>query len=448
MTDITHQRRNAPLQIEYLSTDSLKPTPGAPRLHPKSQIKSLIKSIQAFGFNVPILVDGDNQIIAGHARLEAASKLGLMELPVIRMEHLTALQLKAFMVAENRLAELGAWDERALSTILLELSEIDLDFDIEATGFALAEIELKIEGLEQPLEEEQEQILVSSGVPVAQIGDLWVMGNHRLMCGNSLTPETWSSLMDGAHAALVMTDPPYNVPGHGHVSGLGKYRHREFPMATGELDKAGFTDFLQTAMQHAHDWSLPGSIHYWAMDWRSTVEIGSAGNAVYDRHLNICVWVKNCPTMGSFYRSQHEFFFVFAKGGAPSRNNIQLGRFGRSRSNVWHYPGAASLARTSEEGNPLAMHSTVKPLAQFCDILLDASARHDIVADPFAGSGTTLIAAEKLGRKARLIELDPMYCDTIIRRWCRWTGEEAIRASDGLTFSAIEAEVQQVGEPQ
>ena len=441
MTDLSPARRNAPLRIEYLATTSLKPMPGAPRKHPASQVRMLAKSIEAFGFNVPILVDGEDRIVAGHARVTAAGRCGMTELPAVRIEHLNETQLKAFTLADNRLAELARWDDQLLGTILLELSELDLDFDIEATGFSVAEIDLRIEGLEDATAG-PEELPVCSGPPVVQPGELWAMGDHKLLCGNALDEASWKSLMGDERAALVVTDPPYNVPIDGHVSGLGKHHHRDFPMAVGEMDETEFTALLANAMRQAHAWSVPGSVHYWAMDWRHVVEVGSAGRAIYERFLNMCVWQKSAPGMGSFYRSQHELFFVFAKGGASSRNNIQLGRFGRSRSNVWTYPGAASLARTSEEGNPLAMHPTVKPLALIGDILLDASARGDIIADPFAGSGTSVIAAEKLGRKARAIELDPRYCDTIIRRWRNWTGEDAVRVADGMTFASLERQVE------
>ena len=207
------------------------------------------------------------------------------------------------------------------------------------------------------------------------------------------------------------------------------------------MSQAEFTEFLRSSMEHAHRWSKPGSVHVWAMDWRHANEITAAGQAVYERYLNMAVWVKDRPGMGSWLRSQHELFFIFGKGGAAMRNNVQLGRFGRSRSNVWNYPSAASVAMTSPEGNPLAMHPTVKPLALIADILLDASIKGDIVTDPFMGSGTTLIAAEKLGRVARGIELDPAYCDTIIRRWQRWTGETAVRVADGVPFPALEADL-------
>lgn len=327
-----------------------------------------------------------------------------------------------------------------LRTILLDLHGLDLDFDIEATGFAEIEIELRIEGLDSNGEDGEVDASVGTGPAITRLDDVWQLGEHRLLCGNALEEGSWTMLMGEDRAALVVTDPPYNVPIDGHVSGLGAHKHREFAMAVGEMSAAEFTDFLRGAMATAHNWSAPGSVHTWAMDWRHVVEIGGAGQTVYERFLNMAVWSKNQPGMGSFYRSQHELFFIFAKGGAPSRNNVQLGRFGRSRSNVWNYPSAVSLARTAEEGNPLAMHPTVKPLALNCDVLLDASIKGDIVADPFMGSGTTLIAAEKLGRKARGIELDPAYCDTIIRRWQRWTGEAAVRVADGMTFPALDAE--------
>jgi DNA modification methylase len=432
-------QRNRQLSIEHLPPDQLTAMPGAPRVHSRAQLKALIQSIKAFSFNVPVLIDADLRIIAGHARLAAAIECGLVTVPVIRIEHLSPTQIKGFMIAENRLADMSHFDEQKLGEILLELSTVDLDFDIEATGLAMAEIDLRIEGLNEP-ESDKEEVPVASGPAVVRSGDLWILGEHRLFCGNALEAASWTALLDHERAALVVTDPPFNIPVAGFVSGLGRFQHREFAMGVGEMDQVDFTTFLKTVMEQAHEWSVAGSVHYWAIDWRHVVEMGSAGQQVYDRFLNICVWNKNQPGMGSMYRSQHELFFVYAKAGAPSRNNIQLGRFGRSRSNVWSYPSAASLARTSEEGNPLSWHPTVKPLALVSDILLDASARGDIIADPFGGSGTSLIAAEKLGRKARLIELDPAYCDTIIRRWRNWTGEDAIRADDGVAFSALEIE--------
>lgn len=436
--------RNRLLEIEHLAVADLRPDPRAPRRHNRSQIKALAKSISAFGFNVPVLIDGDNVVIAGHARIAAAREVGLETVPAIRLEHLDDAAVRAFMVADNRLGDLSDWDDQRLGAILKDLSLIDLGFDIEATGFAVAEIDLRIERLGDLGDDDAADALPSPGPAVVQPGQLWQLGDHKLFCGDALQASSWEALMRDERAALVVTDAPYNVKIDGHVSGLGQHRHREFAMAAGEMSADQFATFLTTAATHAAAWSAPGSLHYWAMDWRHLPELTLAGHAAYDRQLNLCVWTKTNAGMGSFYRSQHELFMVFAKAGAPYRNNVQLGRFGRSRSNVWSYPGASNFGRGesgSGEGNPLALHPTVKPTALIADILLDASARGDIVADPFMGSGTTIIAAEKLGRRARGIELDPLYCDTIIRRWQAWTGETAVRVADGMTFAALEAGV-------
>ena len=436
-------RRNAPLHTEYLATSSLAPMPGAPREHPKSQIRALTKSFEAFGQVLPILIDADGRIISGAAQWEVAKRLGMAEVMVIRIEYLSEPQIKALMVGLNRLGDLSKWNEQALSTILLDLHQLDLDFDIEASGFTEIEIELRVEGIDNLSELEDEQVLVGDGPTVTRLGDLWQLGNdHLLLCADTLNEESWAAVMGDDLAALVVTDSPFNVPIDGHVTGQGKFKHRSFEMAVGEMSPAEFTAFLRTSMEHASRWSKPGSVHVWAMDWRHANEITAAGQAVYERYLNMAVWVKDRPGMGSWLRSQHELFFIFGKGGAPMRNNVQLGRFGRSRSNVWHYPSAASVSRSSDEGNPLSWHPTVKPLALIADILLDSTIRGDIVVDPYMGSGTTLIAAEKLGRRARGIELDPAYCDTIIRRWQRWTGETAVRVADGAPFSALEAELE------
>ena len=441
-TQLHPANRNRPLELEHLPIGDLKPDPRAPRRHKPSQIKALAKSIVAFGFNVPVLIDADGMIIAGHARVAAAGEVGLGTVPAIRLAHLDDAAVRAFMIADNRLSELSEWDDQLLGTILRELSLIDLSFDIEATGFAVAEIDLRIEGLGED-DDDGADALPPGGPSVASIGDLWKLGEHRLFCGDALQASSWEVLMGDERATLVVTDAPYNVKIDGHVSGLGRHRHREFAMAAGEMTQDQFTTFLTTAARHAAAWSTPGSVHYWAMDWRHLLELTLAGQAAYDRQLNLCAWIKGNAGMGSFYRSQHELFMVFAKGGAPHRNNVQLGRFGRSRSNVWSYPGASNFGRGergSGEGNPLALHPTVKPTALIADILLDASARGDIVADPFMGSGTTIIAAEKLGRKARGIELDPLYCDTIIRRWQAWSGQQAVRAGDGVLFDAVQSE--------
>lgn len=447
MDNPTQSHPNDRLQTEHLDPATLKPFPGTPRNHPKSQARALTKSLQAFRQALPILIDGENRIISGHLLWEVAKKLGHPEVMVIRIEYLTEPQIKGLMIALNRLGDLSSWDDAALNSILLDLHELDLDFDIEATGFTEIEIELRVQDLDFN-EPDEAPVVVGEGPTVVSAGELWKLGEHLLFAGDALQSTTWQALMAAELADAVVTDPPFNVAIDGHVTGGGKHRHREFAVGAGELSPAAFIDFLKTAMGHAHSWSKPGSVHHWAMDWRHVVEIGTAGQSAYERFLNMAVWAKNRPGMGSYLRSQHELFFIFAKCGAQARNNIQLGRFGRSRSNVWTYPSAASLAKTAEEGNPLSFHPTVKPLALICDILLDCTAKGDVVVDPFAGSGTTLIACEKLGRKARVIELDPAYCDLIIRRWQHWTGETAVRLADGMSFTALEGEVQQGMEGQ
>jgi DNA modification methylase len=435
-------QRNSSLEIIHLPLDQLTPLPGAPRRHPKNQIRSLKASIEAFGFNVPVLVDQHNQVVSGHARVAALRELGFATVPAVRLEHLDENAVRAFMVADNRLSELSDWDEALLATVLKELSDVDLSFDIEAIGFSMAEIDLRIEGLGDADPDGDDELALPSGPAVVVPGELWQLGKHRLICGNALEAISWAELMGEERAALVVTDPPYNVPIDGHVSGLGQYRHREFAMACGEMDEAEFVSFLSKAMRHARDFSRQGSLHYWAMDWRHMPELTQAATQLYADQINLCVWVKSNPGMGSLYRSQHELFAVFRNGKTQHRNNVQLGRFGRSRSNVWNYPGANSAAHGAGEGKLLALHPTAKPVALLADAILDSTVRGDIVADAFLGSGSTLIAAEKVGRQCRGIELDPLYCDTIIRRWQRWSGGEAIRCSDGTAFSSIEAAAQ------
>jgi len=249
-------------------------------------------------------------------------------------------------------------------------------------------------------------------------------------------------LMGKERAAMVFVDPPYNVPIDGHASGLGAIHHRSFPMASGEMDRSEFTAFLRQAFRNLAAFSIDGSLHYICMDWRHLAELLAAGRDIYDELKNLCVWVKDNGGMGSLYRSQHELVFVFKQGSGSHRNNVQLGQFGRNRSNVWHYPGANSFARCGEEGNLLALHPTVKPVAMVADAILDCSARGEIVLDAFLGSGTTLIAAERTGRRCCGLELDAGYVDTIIRRWQVLTGGNACHAASGRRFDDLACEAE------
>jgi len=410
-----------------------------PRQHSPQQIRQIARSIEAFGFNVPVLVDANMKVIAGHGRVMACQQLGIEQLPTIRLEHLTEAQARAFMIADNRLTENSVWDDRLLAEQLKELSALDLDFSIEATGFEIGEIDLRIEGLttESDGEDPADALpVVRAERAISRAGDLWLLGRHRVYCGDALDEAAYATLMQGERAAMVITDPPYNVPIEGNVSGLGAVRHRNFAMASGEMDEAEFAAFLTRACSLLAKYSSDGSIHFIFMDWRHMSELLAAGRQVYTELKNLCVWTKNHTGMGAFYRSRHELVFVFKHGRASHRNNVLLGKYGRDRANVWAY---ATPRTPTDEGNLLALHPTVKPVTLVADAIMDCSARGEVVLDGFLGSGTTVIAAERTARRCYGVELDPLYVDTIVRRWQAYTGESAVQASSGRRFGELEA---------
>jgi DNA modification methylase len=433
------QTSTAALKVIYLPTTSLKPHPQNPRVHSDKQVHQIAQSIETFGFNVPILVDDRQNVVAGHGRLLAAQKLGWKTVPVIELSHLSESQYKAFLIADNRLTENSSWDEQLLGEQLKVLSELELDFDLEVIGFETAEIDVLIDGLETisaPDPDDRLPALESSAVTVS--GDLWQLGKHRLLCGDSLVSENYERLMNGAKADLVITDPPYNVVVDGHASGLGKVHHREFAMASGEMSAGEFTEFLGKAMALSMLVSQPGSLAYYFMDWRHMRQILVAGLVVYGEPKNLCVWAKNNGGMGSFYRSAHELIFLFKNGEASHRNNVQLGKFGRYRTNVWNYPSANTFSRSGPEGDLLALHPTPKPVALIADAIKDSTRRGALILDPFLGSGTAVIAAERAGRVCYGLELDPIYVDAVIRRWQRRTEREAIHVESGESFGVRE----------
>jgi len=427
--------------VAYRPTDLLVPNPKNARQHSVRQIRQIAKSITTFGFISPIVIDAGQNVIIGHGRWQAAKQIGLTEVPTIQVEHLSRAQLVALTIADNRLTETSSWDERLLAEQLKELSELDLDFDIESTGFEMGEIDLRIESLESGGDSQDDPAdtipPMPERPPVSRTGDLWLLGRHRLSCGSALDRRAYGGLMDGERADLVFTDPPYNVPIDGHASGLGAIRHRDFVMAAGEMGEKEFTTFLTEACSLLASNSVEGSIHFLCMDWRHLRQLLAAGGEVYSELKNICVWVKHNAGMGSFYRSQHELVCVFKHGRGAHRNNVQLGQYGRHRTNVWSYPGVNSFGRGAEEGNLLALHPTVKPVAMVTDAILDCSARGDIVLDPFMGSGTTVMAAERVGRRCYGMELDPLYVDTTIRRWQAFTGATARRSETGRAFDEV-----------
>ena len=432
------------LSIVYRSVSSLKPHPHNSRTHSKKQLKLIAKSIQAFGFLNPVLIDRNGTIVAGHGRVEAAKLLGMEQVPTISLENLSKDQIRAYILADNKLAELGGWDREMLAIELQHLYTLEDVFDIAVTGFEVPEIDLILEESKRKPDPEDDFEADEEGPSTSELGDLWKVGKHRLLCGNAIKSDSYSELMERRRASAVLTDPPYNVPINGHAGGKGKIQPREFAMAVGEMSEPEFISFLSTVFGWLCRYSADGAIHFIFMDWRHLHEILAAGRQAYDSLLNLCVWSKDAPGMGSFYRSQHELVFVYRNGKSQHRNNVQLGKFGRNRSNIWEYPGIQTQSRQSDEGNLLALHPTVKPIALVADALLDCTARGEIVLDPFLGSGTTLMAAERVGRICHGMEIDPLYVDTAIRRWQRYTGENAVQAASGETFNERAARQEEV----
>lgn len=426
---------NSELSITYVNLDCLPANPHNGRTHSKHQIRQIAASIKAFGFVNPVLVDRDNIIVAGHGRVEAARLLGIIEVPTVRLEGLTDDQIRAYIIADNRLAEMAGWDNSILAIELQHLLTVENGFDISITGFEVPEIDLIIEGVKATKQDEADIFDIGEHAQaVAQPGDIWQLGKHRILCGDALDGRSYEALMGTRRAHAVFTDPPYNVAIDGNVSGNGCIRHREFAMASGEMNEDQFVDFLGTSLRLLSKYSTIDSMHYVCMDWRHVRELLAAADQAYASFLNLCIWVKDNGGLGSLYRSRHELVFVFKNGKGRHRNNVQLGKFGRNRTNVWEYPCANTFSRQSEDGDLIALHPTVKPVALISDALLDCTARGEIVLDAFLGSGTTLIAAERVGRVSYGIEIDPVYVDVAVRRWQKLTSGCAVNTATDRTF--------------
>jgi DNA modification methylase len=427
------------MAVEHLATDRLRPYQNNARSHSKKQIRQIADSIRKFGFTNPILISDDDEIVAGHGRVEAAKLLGLDRVPTLRLSHLDAVQRRAYVLADNKLALNAGWDHELLAIELQALA--DLHFDVEITGFSLAEIDFVLDEAQQssPVHEHEKDnevpALGQATTATSRLGDQWSLGRHRLLCGDSREADSFQHLLQDERVDLIFTDPPYNVPIDGHVCGLGRVRHREFAMGAGEMSRENFTEFLRTTLGHSAACCRNGAIAFVCMDWRHIGELLAAGDTIFSELKNVCVWNKTNGGMGSFYRSKHELVFVFKHGDAPHTNTFGLGATGRYRTNVWDYAGISSLrpGRTEE----LAMHPTVKPVALVSDAIKDCSKRGEIVLDPFGGSGTTLVAAERTGRTARIIEFDPAYCDQIVRRFEKATGKQGKLIATGQAFDAV-----------
>jgi DNA modification methylase len=413
----------------------LRAWPNNPRTHSDKQLAKLQASIVKYGFTAPVLVDEADVILGGHGRVQAAQALGLDTVPTRVISGLSQADKRAYVIADNKLQLLAGWDLDLLKGEF-ELLVKD-DFDIEITGFSTAEIDLMFDDRGEPDPDELQAADIPDAV-MTRVGDLWQLGSHRLLCGDALKAESYLAVMDGVAAQMCITDPPYNVAIDGHVCGSGKVKHKEFAMASGEMSSTEFIAFLQSALAHMSAAAASCTIFYVFMDWRHAPELLAAAHPVFGAPRQLCVWAKDNAGLGTFYRSQHELVYVFKKGDGPHINNFELGQHGRYRTNLWTYTGVNTFKGKGHE--LLALHPTVKPVSLIADAIRDCSHRKGLILDPFAGSGTILIAAERTGRHARAIELDPQYVDVGIRRWQRLTGKKAILKVSGQTWEQVRAE--------
>jgi len=426
------------ITFEWRKPSELRPYVNNARTHNRHQLRRLKKLIKQYGFTNPILIDEVDVVIGGHARLIAAMELGLATVPTIRITGLTDTEKKALRLADNAIALDASWD---IELVKVELDAISLDkeFDIELTGFTLQRADVILsEGTADPQEEEIPEAPVT---PVTRLGDIWVLRRHRVGCGDAKDANFLRILVDGVEVAAAFLDPPYNLRIQGHVGGKGKFKHREFAEASGEMSVAEFKTWLAIVLSVCAGVSRNGAVHFVCMDHHHIEELAAAGAQVYGERLNICVWRKSNAGMGGLYRSRHELVFVYRVGNQPYTNNVELGRHGRNRTNVWDYPSVNTFRGSRRQD--LALHPTVKPVGLVADAIMDVTQRDEVVLDAFLGSGTTLIACERVDRRFVGLDIDPAYVDLALRRWRTLTGEEPTRLSDGRRFSDLEAEAAQ-----
>jgi DNA modification methylase len=429
------------VRVQALSIDQIKLNRRNSRTHSGKQIRQIANSIVAFGFTNPLLVTEDGTLIAGEGRYKAAQLLGLAKVPVIVLAGLSPARQRALAIADNKIAENAGWDRERLAIEIPELAALlETDgLDVSILGFEAVEIDQLVTDFEENSADPEDSIASTwlQDRAVSKPGDLWVLGDHRLLCGDARSTADIARLVAHGRADVAFLDPPYNVR-IGGVVGRGRTKHSEFAMASGEMSSADFVRFLGTALNAAASVSREGALHYVCTDWRHIAELLAAAKPVYGDTINIAVWVKSNAGQGSFYRSQHEFVGIFRVGQAPHLNNIELGRHGRSRSNVWHYAGVNSFrAGRMEE---LRAHPSAKPVALVADAIKDCTRRGDVVLDTFCGSGSTIMAAERVGRHARALEIEPRFVDVAIRRWQAFTRRDARHAESGLSFDEIAAE--------
>jgi len=436
--------RSAPkrrLQVVERATNTLVPYANNARHHPRAQIRKIADSIRHFGFTNPLLIDEAGMILCGHGRYEAALQLGMPMVPTILLSELSEEDRRAYILADNVIAEKAGWSKKMLATELQGLVEIG--YDLSFTGFDMIEIDTALSfDTDEPVDDDVVE-LPGESPAITRLGDLWTIGPNRLVCGDARELATLEALMGDERAELAVLDPPYNVKISGNVSGLGKHKHGEFVMGSGEMSDAAFsTDLLRPAFRNIARFCQAGAIAFVFIDWRGAPQLLDAANGVFHEVKNLIIWGKTNAGMGTFYRSQHELIYAFKVSPGEHINNFGLGQGGRHRSNLWIYPGANVFRRGRDQD--LEVHPTIKPKKMIADAIQDCSRRGGIVLDSFAGSGTTLVAAAMTGRRSYGVELDPHYCDVVIRRVQEASGYVA-RLENGMSFDAVARERSQSG---
>lgn len=427
------QDRLGDLQVEYRSPDSIRPDPSNPRVHPKPLLDGVKASMLAFGFTNPILADETGTVICGHGRLRCAKELGLKLVPVIVLRGLSEVERRALRIADNKIPSKSSWDADLLRSELLAIATPELNFDLSLTGFSAGEINVVL-GAGAAADPDDEVVPAAPLQPVTRRGDIWRAGPHRLACGDARDRAALAALIDGPADAAFL-DPPYNCAVDGNA--VGKGRHKNFAMAVGEMTPAQFIAFLVASLGVCASVSRDGAVHFVCMDHHHVGELAAAGDAVYGERLNIAVWRKSNAGMGGLYRSQHELVFVFKVGDGPYLNTVELGKHGRNRTNCWDYPSVNSFKGARR--HDLALHPTVKPIQLVADAILDVTRRGDRVLDAFLGSGTSLLAAERTGRRCFGLEYEPAYVDLALERWSALTGDEPVLEATGASFAAVRA---------
>lgn len=415
------------MQIEHVSPDQLRPCPNNARTHSRKQIKRIANSIERFGFCNPVLVDDKNQIVAGHGRVAAAKLLQLDTVPVVHLSHLNDAEKRAYILADNKLAEKAGWDRDLLASELQGL--IDLDFEIDLTGFEASEVELILgEGRdlsEGQIAREDESPICRNSVVVSRPNDLWALADHRLLVADAREQAFYDVLLDGETAQCVFTDPLDSI--------MTGFRHNAFSRTAKAVSDGELVDVFTTIFERLAANTAAGSIHMVCMEWQQQTEVLAAGRNVYSELLDLCVWNKSNPVPGTFYRAKHELIYVWKNGTASPIANSKRRRL---RSNVWNYREVPTQTVSGPEH--IAARPTVKPVALVEDAIKDISVRGELVLDPCAHKGTVLIAAERIGRKARAMEIDPTYADVAVRRWQSLTGKSAVLVATGETFAQRE----------